>query len=158
GRPDSTGTMILDVYTKVEKVYAVYQTEQRVMIQFADDQALGADQRKSLTDLYITRGTINWMLDEMRATGNEHGVARTHRYARRLADSLIIGLQGQTQQAAAELESLKNDLAEESKSRNRLRYLMTAGAVALAVIAIIAVINSPLINYHEPVAQTLWYA
>src|SRR5262249_43312694 len=158
GRSDSTGTMILDVYTKVESVYAVYQTEQRVVIQFADDQALGADQRKSLADLYITRGTINWMLDELRATSNQNRVARIHRYERRLADSLIIGLQGQTQQAAAELESLKNDLAEENKSRNRLMYLMTAGAVALAFIAIIAVINSPLINFHGPVAGTLWYA
>jgi hypothetical protein len=158
GKPDSTGAPIRDVYTKVEDIYAVYQTDQRVMIQFADDQALGADQRKSLADLYITRGTINWMLDEIRATSDQNRIARGHRYERRLADTLVIALQGQTQQAVAELEGLKTDLAEESKSRNRLMYLMAAGVVGLAVIAVVAFINSPVFSYHEPVAQTLWYA
>jgi hypothetical protein len=76
GQPDSTGAPIRDVYTKVEGVYAVYQTDERVMIHFADDEALGADQRKSLADLYITRGTINWMLDELRATSDQNRIAR----------------------------------------------------------------------------------
>lgn len=158
GWPDASGAVIREIDIKIDGLYAVYRTDSRVMIQFADDQALGADQRKSLVDLYVIRGSINSSLDELRATGDQNRIAQVARYERRLADALIIGLQGQVQHALTELESLKQDLSDERGSRARLTYLLTAFLGACVLMVIIAAVNSPLFRAQEEKAQTLWFA
>ncbi len=53
---DSANAEIIDCYAKIENAYAVYRTEDRVLVQFADDPRLGADQRKLLCPLGPLRG------------------------------------------------------------------------------------------------------
>ena len=160
---DSTGVMVEQVYTKVEGLYAVYRTEERIVIQFSDDQAQGADQRKSLSDLYVPRGEIDTLLDEMRETRDKLRLSRARRYERRLADALTLGLQGQSNQALAEVERLKQDLLEERKSSARQFYLLASLAVGAPLILLIALLSSGLFDFglsgpQRVVANSMWFA
>lgn len=162
-QPDSAGVIVEQIYIKVSELYAVYRTDERVVIQFADDPALGAEQRKSLIDLALTRGAIDSLLAEMRDTRDHGRLKRAQRYERRLADALTLALQGQTNQATAELDSLKQHLVEERKSYARRTYLLTSVAAGAGLILLIAVLSSSLFNFgvpagHRAVAASMWFA
>ena len=63
GGKDLTGAEIETVYSKVNATYAVYRTAERVMVQYADEERLGAEQRLALSPLNPIRGEINGLID-----------------------------------------------------------------------------------------------
>ncbi|PZU10194.1 hypothetical protein [Sphingomonas sp.] len=161
--PDAAGVVVMQIYIKIDRLYAVYRTEERIVIQFADDQGRGADQRKSLSELYVTRGAVDSLLDEVRDTTDPNRLKRARRYERRLADALTLGLQGQSNQAATELESLKQDLLEERKSNSRQTYLVASMGVAAALVLLIAILSSPKLGIglggeHRAAVESMWFA
>ena len=58
----STGTKIETVYAKVVPLYAVYRTAERVNVQYADDDALGSEQRRALIESNPVKGEINGLI------------------------------------------------------------------------------------------------
>lgn len=141
---DSTGAVIRTVYAKVVPVYAVYRTSERVMIQYADDSALGSEQRQSVAPISGVRGEINGLIDELRASPDLRKHARADIVERRLADGLGLLLQGYAEPAAASLAAIKEELAQERASWARLQYVMWASVVALAAIIIASFVQSEL--------------
>lgn len=133
GAQDPTGAEIRTVFTKVVPKYAVYLTPERVMVQFADDDTLGSEQRKTLSPLNAIRGEINGLIDGWRSSSRAEDRARARMLDRRAADALILGLQGDPVRAAALLEAVKADAIEERMSSARARYLLVAFLVFAAI-------------------------
>lgn len=156
---DSTGAPVLTVYAKVSGVYAVYRTATRVMVHFADDDALGAEQRRALIAMAVVRGEISSGTEELRASRNEKNQLRAERFDRRLAEALVLALIGQSEQALATLEQVRKDLRNERESSARFLYLLFAsGAVAL-LITIFAIVTSDIwARQFDADAETLWFA
>lgn len=158
---DAAGAMIEQVYIKVSGLYAVYRTDERVVIQFADDETQGGAQRKCLSELSVSRGAVDSLLDDIRH--HRPRQKRARRYEHRLADALTLALQGQANQASTEVESLKQDLLEERKSDARLAYLATSLGVGAGLILLIALLSSSLFNFgiagsRASVTTSMWFA
>ena len=134
GNTDSAGKEILCVYAKVSQVYAVYRTSERVVIQFADDPILGADQRKALAPLNPLRGQINGLIDGWRVDHRHEKSSRATLFDRRVADALVMGLQGDPAHAETLLAEVKADLIEERTSPARVSYMIWAAIAAAAIV------------------------
>ena len=112
GERDSTGAEIETIYSSVSHIHAVYGTNERVMVQFADSdqmvdgEMLGSQQRKALAYLNPIRGEINGMLDGWRTPSYVNQTskrARAKHFDRRTADALTVALQGDPDHHAHDL-------------------------------------------------------
>ena len=155
GRKDSAGKEILCVYAKVSQVYAVYRTEERVVVQYADDPALGADQRKALAPLNPLRGQINGLIDGWRLDDRHEQSSKATLFDRRVADALVMALQGDPAHAETLLAEVKADLLEERTSPARVSYMIWAAIAAAGVLAV-ALAFSELLFRGEATASSLW--
>lgn len=158
-RPDATGTTVVDIETRLDGLFAVYYTEERVMIQFSDDQALGADQRKALAPVSAKRAEISALLSELRNSGKPARVAAERSLRRDLGASLAQCLRGELAEGEASLDKLLKKLTDHRNSRGRLRFVLTAFVAGLAMMIFAAIFTSGMINYQpDDAARTLWYA
>ena len=124
---DLTGTKIETVYSKVSKKYAVYGTQERVIVQFADSDELGRKQRKALAPLNPIRGEINGLLDGWKRDSRlntEKTQARARYFDRRTADALTIALQGDPDHALDLLKAVQAEILEKRISIGRVEYLI----------------------------------
>lgn len=150
---DSAGAKIIGVYAKIDRVYAIYRTEERVLVQFADDPVLGGDQRKLLAPLGPLRGEINGLIDGWRKSDPSRkrtGIARLRPvpehdkaakaalFDRRVADALAVALQGGAAEAGAILTAVKADIVEERTSVARTEYVLVAAGLLLLLVGTIA--------------------
>ena len=150
GKKDLTGAKILCVYAKIRGRYAVYRTGQRVMIQHADDQDLGAEQRAAIAPLNPLRGQINGLIDGWRQNSNENVSAKAALFDRRVADALVLGLQGHVDHAELHLREIKADVLEERTSPARVNYIVVAATTAMVVILMASIATSILLSFsHE---------
>jgi hypothetical protein len=132
-KPDATGTVIETVYGKIADIFAVYGTKERVMIQYADDPALGLEQRRALASLNPIRGEINGLIDGWRNSHKPKNQCRARMFDRRTADALTVALQGDQVHAEELLNAVKADVLEERTSMGRTEYLLFATVCALSV-------------------------
>jgi hypothetical protein len=132
-QPDATGTVIETVYGKIADIFAVYGTKERVMIQYADDPALGLEQRRALASLNPIRGEINGLVDGWRTSRKPKNQCRARMFDRRTADALTVALQGDQVHAEELLKAVKADVLEERTSMGRTEYLLFATVCALSV-------------------------
>jgi hypothetical protein len=131
GTKDLMGEPIQAIYSKVGQTYAVYGTGKRVMVQFADDPALGIEQRRALSPLNPLRGQINGLLDGWRSVAADD--ARVRIFDRRTADALTVALQGDQAHAETLLQEIRSEIMEEQESKGRVDYLVNATIAALVV-------------------------
>lgn len=150
---DSAGARIIGVYAKIDGVYAIYRTQERVLVQFADDPVLGADQRKLLAPLGPLRGEINGLIDgwrnadpsrkrkglaRLRPVPEHDTAAKAALFDRRVADALAVALQGGAAEAGAILIATKADIVEERTSVARTEYVLVAAGLLLLLVSLIA--------------------
>jgi hypothetical protein len=172
--PDCAGAEVLAVYAKKPPEYAVYRTAKRVLIQFADDIPKRDEQRKALAQLFPLRGEINGLIDSWRSGRDDSGFlsvsskpklkAKAKRYDRRVADALIVGLEGDLTGAGELLAEIKDDIFEERVGWARFEYLIAAYVTAfvLTLIAVVVAWNDvpgrcalgPMLCFKE--AWDLW--
>ena len=139
---DATSAQILAVYAKLPPEYAVYRTKDRVLVHYADDPHLEAEQRGRMVQLNITRGEINGLIDSWRHGRTRHK-ARAERYDRRVADALMVALEGDQESARAILSDIKQDVADERTSWARFLYLMASFATVAGMMTLIGFLTSP---------------
>ena len=158
---NSAGAPILTVYAKVHKTYAIYRTEERVVIQFADDERLGRRQRRALAPLDSIKGEINGIIDGWRSSTSPDKEAKAKLFDRRVADALVVAFQGHVDCAKTILATIKRDLIEERVSWARFEYLLVASIAAVLLIAILSALTSGrYVSVYGFSAQvrTLWAA
>lgn len=142
GQRDSNGVEIGTVFTKVDPVYAVYGTCERVIVQFADDDALGMEQRRALAPLNPVRGEINGLIDGWRSSKADHDQSKAKIFDRRVADALGTALQGDQANAGPLLAAIKADILAERTSIARRQYMVAAAAAVLVVCVITSYLAS----------------
>lgn len=136
GRSDSTGAPIEEVYTKVPPLYAVYATDRRVVIQYADDLKLASDQRQALIGLNPIKGEINGLIDGWRSSADPKATVRASLYDRGVADALEVGLEGDAPDGIARLAAVKTALVAERTAIARAKYLWMAAITAAVTMAL----------------------
>jgi len=159
---DVTGAVIDTVYAKLDPIYAVYRSSERVMVHIADDKALASAQQTTLSMINPIRGEINGLIDGWRASDAPDKKAKADLFDRRIADALVVALQGYPVQAEELLHSARRDLIEERTAWARFQYLLAALATAAALIAVFTVLTSSwfttTVHRFTPEALTLWSA
>lgn len=137
GEADANGLKVQSIYARFDPRYAVYRNEERVTIQFADDPKLESEQREKMARLSPLRGEINGLVDGWRTSRQGRFRSAALRYDRRVADTLIVALEGDVDSAVQILSQVRDDVVAERKSLARFKYLACAFATA-AVLALIA--------------------
>lgn len=155
GGADSADTPIETVYAKVVPLYAVYQTAERVIVQYADDPKLGSDQRQALIALNPVKDEINGLIDGWRSSTPVRQ-ARARKYDRDTAAALVIGLQGDAAGALARLTAIKVELLAERTSIARSQYLLASAGATLAAMLLFFLLyqSSPSLQFRAP----LWFS
>jgi hypothetical protein len=86
-----------------------------------------------------SRGPIGWF----QRGRDKRNRSRAIRYDRRVADALIMGLEGSTPEAVALLTDIRNDIVSERKSIAQADYMLWAALAGLAFLLLTWVISSP---------------
>lgn len=129
---DQAGVPIIRVYAKRGDAYAVYGTADRVAIQYSDVPELQEMQRSAIAKLNPVRGDINGLIDRWRK-GTKARKSAAEQFDRRIADALIIALEGDQDGAANVLAVIKKDVLDERVTWARAEYLMMAVAIVTGV-------------------------
>lgn len=142
GKKDAMGQDIRCLYGRKPPQYAVYRVDRRVMIHFSDDREEETRQRREMAQLAPLRGEIDGLVDGWR-DGTSHrflGVdnsaklrSKAIRYDRRVADALLVALEGDIATAQTLLTKVKDDIVNERVAWARFEYLLAAFASAMAV-------------------------
>jgi len=145
GADDAAGARVTVIYAKNSPLYAVYRTDDRVLIQFADDGDKANAQRAAMAQLNPLRGEINGLIDGWKKSQQEHVKAKAARYDRRTADALGMACEGDVADAGVLLTEIKQDLFDARTSLARLSYLIWASAgVFVSVVVAWLFARSPL--------------
>ena len=162
--PDGNGLRVKSIYARFDPRYAVYRTEERVTIQFADDPALESAQREKVARLSPLRGEINGLVDGWRTHKRKRFQSAALRYDRRVADTLIVALEGDVESALLILPQIRDDVVAERKSLARFMYLVYAAATAAVLGLLAAFATSDLAKDHAwfvpygPYTSNTWLA
>jgi len=147
GKHDGAGSVVTAVYAKNPPHYAVYRTDERVRINFADTDAQAKAQRDALAPLNPICGEINGLIDGWRFSQRASPKGAAKRYDRRVADALTNALQGDVDGALKLLTAVKTDITDERIAWARFQYLIVASStmllIALAVWQLIGFSTTP---------------
>ena len=154
---DEMGEEIIVFYGRRPPVYAVYRTEKRVMVQFADAKKDADSQRGSIARLNPLRGEINGLIDGWRsAPVDSDRRCRADRYDRRVGDALVVAFEGDVDGAENLLKAIKADVLAERISRGRVEYLAAALTTGILGLVLIAIVTRAVT--FEGAALDLWRA
>lgn len=136
GEKDLLGAEVTRIYARASQLYAIYEADGRIQIQFADDPAMAALQRTKLSVLIVTRARIENLVQ-----GTVPRVAQRHQV--RVAAALGMALADGVEQANTELSIIEAELSADLASRARYGQLLvgllaTFGVVAVGCALIIA--------------------
>ena len=137
GGLDSVGQEVRLFYGRKPPVFAVYRTQERVSVHFADDTNEANRQRKNIAPLNPIRGEINGLLDGWRC--RREGDRRYHRvlrFDRRVGDALVVAFEDDVPDAAILLARIKQDILDERTAWARFEYLMAAFGAGLFMIVL----------------------
>lgn len=139
GLDDSSGASVLTIYCRKPPDYAVYRTSERVVVHYADDAKLSLVQRRTIARLNPLRGEINGLIDGWRRPKwFRKSTERAEQFDRRVADVLIVCLEGDPKGAEGLLTGIKQEVLNQRVSAARFSYLTFAlGAVVASFIIIV---------------------
>lgn len=142
GKPDFAGQTVLEIYGKVSTRFAVYRNAKQVMIQFADDDDEGVNQRSSLTPLASLRSEISAILADLALDPSSYQQAKVSKYTDQLGRALVVAMQGDLPRATSDLEKILVNLTEDRASDTRTWYLLWAAMATFATIILAWIIGS----------------
>jgi len=131
GSIDLLGEPVERLFSRVDPLYAIYESRDRVLIQFADDPALATLQRARLTTLATMRARIDSLITRADRGGSKRGSGT---YQARIAEALACALNDEIGPAIAILGAIEHDLSAEVARRAIVRQLLI-GFGASATIA-----------------------
>lgn len=135
GGVDAIGAPVRTLYAKYPPYYAVYQTDERVAVQYSDIPDIEKAQRAAVAQLNPIKGEINYLVEGWR--GRPRRQVKALASDRRVADALIMACEGDPDGAAALLTMTRDAIIGERTSRARFYYLIIASLTAFAVTVLI---------------------
>jgi hypothetical protein len=157
GERDLAERNVLEIYYKAPPRFAIYRTDARVAVQYADQCALADTQRSNMAALNSTRSQIAGLIDGWEKSRYQSFADRAARYNARVAAALNQCLEGDGLSAKSTLEDIKADVLAERASWGRFQYLLGALLVAVLYCAIFWLIKD---FFYPPPSSThnLWLA
>ncbi|QLC24689.1 hypothetical protein HFP57_06360 [Parasphingopyxis algicola] len=152
---DSTGADIRAVYVRNPPHYAIYRTDQRVLVHFADDDEDNRRQRDKIAPLSPLRGEVRGLIDGWHGSKYLSFHSKAIRFDRRVSDALVMGIEGSIENAAALLATIKDDIIAERTSWARFYYMLIGAGTVLAVILLALILSSAI---AAPTADPLLFA
>jgi hypothetical protein len=141
---DASGETILSFYSRKSPVFAIYRTNTRVAVQFADDSTEADAQRKAMATLNPLRGEINGLIDGWRCQPEGSSrYRRALRFDRLVADALVVAFEDDVPDAAVILARIKQEIQDERVAWARFKYLMAAFVFGLAAIGLMHLNATP---------------
>lgn len=154
---DPSGNKIVCVYAKKPPEYLVYRDPARVMVHFADNVRMARRQRLTIAALSPLRGQISGLIDGWHNSKNPTQRARAARYDRRVADALIMGLEGGVSDALALLTEIRSDIVAERRSMAQTDYLLIAAIAGIAFLVVILLLSRLLKLDADPASlAAIW--
>lgn len=141
GEKDAAGIIVADIYAINVPFYAVYRTNARVMVHFADEQTLAELQRQRLGALAALRGQINSLIDGWHNSKDMELKDKAKHLDRRVADALITALEGDVTNASELLAEIRNEVTADRKSRARFLYLLSASIASLILSLVLIIVG-----------------
>ena len=162
GEPDGTGAMVHEIYGMATGRYAVYRNDRRVMMQFADNDDDGVNQRAALTQIIPVRSDIEALIDRLKNDKSPYQQELATEYSTKLGRSLLIALQGNVPLAQSRLAAIHADMVEDCASDIRTRYLLWAVAAVGATLLLSAIMSTgsftdTFLTIRKPVWLKYWY-
>ena len=138
---DANGDEINEIYGRKPPEYAVYRACGRVMVHFANSDALALRQRRLLASLAPLRDEIEGLVGGWRnsdrgffgLTDPKRLKAKAECHDRRVSGALILALEDRLTCAQTVLEKVKTDVLNERIAWARFEYLLTAFGTFLAL-------------------------
>lgn len=142
---DPSGNPVVCIYAKKSPEYLVYRDPERVMVHFADNERMARRQRSTIAALSPLRGQISGLIDGWHKSKNPTQRDRATRYNRRVADAIIMGLEGGVPDALALLTEIRNDIIAERRSMAQTDYLLVAAVAGVVVLVVIWLLSLPFV-------------
>lgn len=152
---DPVGAAIVNVYAKNAPHYAVYRTRDRVLIHFADNDAVASAQRSQLAALGALRGEISGLVDGWHLSSNRKQRERAERFDKRVADALVTALEGDVASAAALLAASKTEIQAERTSLAQFKYLAWASFTAVFIMLVLVGVSTPQFAQIQSMSRDL---
>jgi hypothetical protein len=133
GIEDLAERRVCEIYYKAPPRYAIYRSEERVMVQYADACALADKQRADMVPLNTLRSQISGLIDGWEKSRFRAVADRGKRYNAQVAAALNQRLEGDMTSPQLVLEDIKNAILAERASWGRFQYLIGAFSVAVAL-------------------------
>jgi hypothetical protein len=125
-REDIRGEMIDLVFFK-RREFAIYQSGGKILVQYADDDALAKEQIAKIAELLPLKDRLQYLVQNME---------RPERYHWQIAESLRLGLCGQKDPAKNIMQGAIDDINGTRVRKGRVSYLaVTLGFVTVIVLA-----------------------
>jgi hypothetical protein len=131
GQKDAAGVVVETIYVKRPPRYAVYRTQERVVVHYADHDPLATAQAAMLAKLSPLRGAINGLVDGWRTSRVKGRFARARSFDRQVGDALIVALEGDQACAEELLNEIKTNIRNIRVSWARFLYLIYASVSAI---------------------------
>jgi hypothetical protein len=148
GKPGATGNKVENIYARRAPRYAVYATAERLVVQYADDDALQEKQRVDMAQVSALRNDIGSLLAGWRTSSDPDLNSNAKYYDYRLAEGLAAVLDGNLAGGQAALQATKDDIIAERTSWARFIYLIVASITCTLLIALIVLITLPWVRGH----------
>jgi hypothetical protein len=157
GATDLTESRVTRIYVKASPFYAVYQTPDRVAVQYADYPQFAEAQRKLLAPLNGVRSQINGLINGWRNSSAGWFRAKARRYDTRVAAALVLALEEDSANALVALNDTRDDVLAERTSWGRFEYLISASFAAAIALVIFTFAQKKLYPFTVP-ADNIWLA
>jgi hypothetical protein len=127
GRLDYRGEEIEDLFYR-RRSFAIYRSGDKVMVHYADDEKTEKQQTAAVAELVFLRGRLQFLMS---------GVKGSNPYYGQIAEALRLCLDGRKAEAKAMMQMLIDTIIEHRLQEGRDFYLMSTGAMVLAIIVLL---------------------
>ena len=141
--PDSTGVTVTYIYEKVVR-YAVYSTAERVVIQFADDDDSGVNQRAAIRPLVAIRSEIDGLITYLRLNPSPDNAVLVSTSMLTLGKGLAEALKGNINGALLMLTTLRDELVESRAAKVRTAHVAFAAIAMIGVLLMAVLLSSDI--------------
>jgi hypothetical protein len=125
-RDDNRGETIDLVFFK-RPDFAIYQSGGKIVVQYADDDALAKEQVAKIAELLPLKDRLQYLVQNM---------DRPERYHWQIAESLRLGLYGQKDAAKNIMQGAIDDIVATRLRNGRIGYLRLTLMIAMGVVAL----------------------
>jgi hypothetical protein len=157
GATDLTESRVTRIYVKASPYYAVYQTPDRVAVQYSDYLQIAEAQRKLLAPLNGVRSQINGLINGWRNSKARWFRARAGRYDTRVAAALVLAFEEDSANALVALNETRDVVLAERTSWGRFEYLISASVVAAVALVAFTFAQKKVYPFTIP-ADNIWLA